>query len=183
MYLPFPDWFGSQRTSVWIQINRKMVNTIWFRVKLIRFRKDFSDHIPLTGKATEFRCSAWIRFHKGRTKTSPIRRRYSFQIEWNMIVQAVLRLIWNGIEMKTTRTMIFLPISEESEIYFSESRVKSNQIWIAITFSWLILHQTEIHSVHKLIGKVAKLLVIFILRLKCIVLSKNVINVTLLVNV
>ena len=38
----FPDWFGSKQTSVWIQINRKMVNTIWFRVDLIRFQKDFS---------------------------------------------------------------------------------------------------------------------------------------------
>ena len=42
LYLPFFDWFGNKRTSVWIQINRKMVNTIWFRVDLIRFRKDFS---------------------------------------------------------------------------------------------------------------------------------------------
>jgi len=41
-YLPFSNWFGSKRTSVWIQINRKMVNTIWFRVDLTRFRKYFS---------------------------------------------------------------------------------------------------------------------------------------------
>ena len=39
LYLPFFDWFGTKWTSVWIQINRKMVNTIWFRVDLIRFRK------------------------------------------------------------------------------------------------------------------------------------------------
>ena len=39
MYLPFSDWFGSKRTSVWIQIIRKMVNRIWFRVDLIRFQK------------------------------------------------------------------------------------------------------------------------------------------------
>ena len=36
------DWFGSKRTFVWIQINRKMVNTIWFRVHSIRFEKYFS---------------------------------------------------------------------------------------------------------------------------------------------
>ena len=42
LYLPFFDWFGSKRTTVWIPINRKMVNTIWFRLDLIRFRKDFS---------------------------------------------------------------------------------------------------------------------------------------------
>ena len=41
-YLPFSDWFGSKRTSVRVRINRKMVNTIWFRVYLIRFRKYFS---------------------------------------------------------------------------------------------------------------------------------------------
>ena len=42
LYLPFSDWFGSKRTSVWFQINRCMVNTIWFRVDSIGFRKDFS---------------------------------------------------------------------------------------------------------------------------------------------
>ena len=42
LYLPFSDWFGSKRTSVWIQINRKMVNTIWFRVDLTRCKKYFS---------------------------------------------------------------------------------------------------------------------------------------------
>ena len=33
-------WF--QQTSIWIQVNRIMVNTIWFQVDLIRFRKYFS---------------------------------------------------------------------------------------------------------------------------------------------
>ena len=34
---------GTKRTFVWFQINRKMINTIWFRVDLlIRFRKSFS---------------------------------------------------------------------------------------------------------------------------------------------
>ena len=42
LYLPFSGWFVSKRTSVWIQINRKMVTTIWFRVDLIRFQKYFS---------------------------------------------------------------------------------------------------------------------------------------------
>ena len=42
LYLPFSAWFGSKRTSVWIQINRKMVYTIWFWVDLIIFRKKFS---------------------------------------------------------------------------------------------------------------------------------------------
>ena len=30
---------------IWFQINRKILNTIWFRVDLIRFRKDFSIYI------------------------------------------------------------------------------------------------------------------------------------------
>ena len=42
VYLPFSDWSGSKRTSVWIQINRKMVNTIWFQVDSIRLRKSVS---------------------------------------------------------------------------------------------------------------------------------------------
>ena len=41
LYLPCADWFGSKRTSVWIQIIRCMVNTIWFRFNSIIFRKDF----------------------------------------------------------------------------------------------------------------------------------------------
>ena len=35
--LPFPDWFGTKRTSVWFQISRKVVNTIWFPFDLTRF--------------------------------------------------------------------------------------------------------------------------------------------------
>ena len=42
LWLPFSYWFGSKRMSVWIQINRKRVNTIWFRVDLTRFQKVFS---------------------------------------------------------------------------------------------------------------------------------------------
>ena len=42
LYLPFSDWFGSKRKSVSIQINRKMVNKIWFQVDSTRFKKDFS---------------------------------------------------------------------------------------------------------------------------------------------
>ena len=41
LYLPFSDWFGTKRTSVWFQINRIMVNTI-------RFRFDF-ENISLRG--------------------------------------------------------------------------------------------------------------------------------------
>ena len=41
-YLPFSDWIGTKLMSVWFQINRKKVNTIWIRVDLLRFRKDFS---------------------------------------------------------------------------------------------------------------------------------------------
>ena len=41
--LPFSVWFGTKRTlSVWFQINWKIVNTIWFRFDLRRFRKYFS---------------------------------------------------------------------------------------------------------------------------------------------
>ena len=40
--LPFYGWFVIKRTSVWFQINREMVNTIWFQFDFIRFWKDFS---------------------------------------------------------------------------------------------------------------------------------------------
>ena len=35
LYLPFYDWFGTKRTSVWFQIIRKMVNTIWIWFEII----------------------------------------------------------------------------------------------------------------------------------------------------
>ena len=40
--LAFYDRFGTKWMSDWLQINRKMVNTIWYRFDMIRFRKDFS---------------------------------------------------------------------------------------------------------------------------------------------
>ena len=42
LYLLFSDRFEAKRSSVWFQINREMVNTIWFQVDLIRFRKKLS---------------------------------------------------------------------------------------------------------------------------------------------
>ena len=43
LYLPFSVWFETKRSSVWFHtISFGLVNTIWFQVSLIRFRKDFS---------------------------------------------------------------------------------------------------------------------------------------------
>ena len=42
MYLPSSDWFRTKRNSLWCQMNRKVVNMIWFRFDLTRFWKDFS---------------------------------------------------------------------------------------------------------------------------------------------
>ena len=42
LYILFSDWFGSKRTSVSMQINRKTVNLIWFWVDLTWFRKNCS---------------------------------------------------------------------------------------------------------------------------------------------
>ena len=42
LHFSFSGWFGTKRMSVWIQIYREMVNTIWFQVDLIRLRKNFS---------------------------------------------------------------------------------------------------------------------------------------------
>ena len=41
-YLPFSDWFGTKRTSVWVQINLKMINTNRFRFELTRLKKILS---------------------------------------------------------------------------------------------------------------------------------------------
>ena len=42
LYIPLSDGFITKRTSVSFQIIQKMVNTIWFRFDLMRFRKKFS---------------------------------------------------------------------------------------------------------------------------------------------
>ena len=42
LYLPLADSFATNQTTVWFQIIQKMLNTIRFRVDVIRFRKDFS---------------------------------------------------------------------------------------------------------------------------------------------
>ena len=49
-FLPLCDYFGTKRTSVCFQINRKMVNTIWFRFDLIRMRKDLVPNQSVHGK-------------------------------------------------------------------------------------------------------------------------------------
>ena len=53
LYLPFSDSFWTKQTSVWFQINRKMVNTIRFQVDLIRIRKYFSVHMSMTAFPVE----------------------------------------------------------------------------------------------------------------------------------
>ena len=42
LYLPFSDGFETKWTSVCFQINRKIVNTIWFLFDLTRFGKNVS---------------------------------------------------------------------------------------------------------------------------------------------
>ena len=42
LYLKCTDWLSTKQTSIWFQINWKMVNTIWFLFDSIRFWKDFS---------------------------------------------------------------------------------------------------------------------------------------------
>ena len=32
LYLPFSDWFRTKWNSVWLEINRSMVNKIWFKL-------------------------------------------------------------------------------------------------------------------------------------------------------
>ena len=41
LYLPYSDWFGSKRMSVWTQFYRKIVNTIWIQVDFNKISKKF----------------------------------------------------------------------------------------------------------------------------------------------
>ena len=49
LYLPFSDWFGIKLTSFCFKINRKIVNTIWYRFELTRFEKVFSVYTDQSG--------------------------------------------------------------------------------------------------------------------------------------
>ena len=55
LYLPFSDWFGSKRTSDWIQVNRKMVNTIWYQFDLNKISKWFLcvTHVPASATSNQ----------------------------------------------------------------------------------------------------------------------------------
>ena len=52
LYLPFSDWFGTQTDIVRLlfQINRKMVNTIWFRFDLLKLLWVCTLGVELPGK-------------------------------------------------------------------------------------------------------------------------------------
>ena len=69
LYLPFSDLFGTRRMSVWFQINRKMVNKIWFQVDLIRFRKDFSVYIRNVNTNEQFLSYIYMDCYSGITTT------------------------------------------------------------------------------------------------------------------
>ena len=62
LYLPFFDWFGSKRSPVWFQINRKRVNTIWFQVDLTRLLKNVSVCRRKILTPTYYRLSAWLNY-------------------------------------------------------------------------------------------------------------------------
>jgi len=49
-YLPFSDRFGTKRMSVWFQINRNMVNTIWFRFDFEKISLCVDSYLRYTDK-------------------------------------------------------------------------------------------------------------------------------------
>ena len=81
MYLTFSEWFETETdVSVWFQINRKRVCTIWFRVDLIRFRKYFSVCILYIDQAeiasaSRYHGSDWVPI-QGHSKTPPTSQQY-----------------------------------------------------------------------------------------------------------
>ena len=46
LYISFSDWFGTKRNSLWFQINRKMLSTIWFRLHSTKLREYLPVHAP-----------------------------------------------------------------------------------------------------------------------------------------
>ena len=114
LYLPFSSWFRSKRTSVWIKINWKMANTIWFRVDFIRFLKDFSVCKNL------FKCVIiWGNYERFCCRC------------WNRVLLRCICRCWNRVLLRC----IFI----QAEIS-SLNLIKSDQIWIVITLSRLIWH-------------------------------------------
>ena len=80
LYLQISDWFGTKWTSVWFQINRKMVNTIWFLVDLIIFREKKKFCVHDTGKKATSLLTGW--------------HDYGRQLFYNCIAKTSTHFIW-----------------------------------------------------------------------------------------
>ena len=75
-YLAFSNWFGTKRTSVRFQINRKLVNTIWFRFDVIEFWKDSL-------------CVPYLE----RTPPGTIKNKHNFATKKNILVFCITNII------------------------------------------------------------------------------------------
>ena len=66
------DKLGTERYSVWFQINQKIVNTIWFWFDLMGFRKDLSALVAF--------------FYCHQNRTVPSRWRVKSACIWTLII-------------------------------------------------------------------------------------------------
>ena len=82
LYLSFSDWFGTERTSVWLKINRKLDNTIWFRFDLIRFRKDFSVWRGINAIFSSWNSPKKMGVSGGRCRTNIFFFSQDFEFSW-----------------------------------------------------------------------------------------------------
>ena len=120
--LSFSDWFGSKLTSIWFQINLKMVNTIWFRFELTGFQKYFSRMAP----AHCGNCSR--RFCEVRRKKALQVMLQLLSIEYNfwkrgclILLSSVYKNLFKNFKIKCENTVniIMLCIQKPLENYSS----------------------------------------------------------------
>ena len=129
LYLPFSIWFGTKRTSVWFQINRKMVNTFWFRFDFVVF------HMNLFFQSRP-RLKKWFNWKKNyKKKTTAIQ--FNFPVRHSMkpfnkkirgiwraffalvIFLAKLRSHFDAIQMKRNKFPIYFKRRETNFQFLS----------------------------------------------------------------
>ena len=120
----FSDWFATKQTSVWFQINRKMVNTDWFRFYLTRFRRDFCVYERRVMRNGNYTKKALLQKIGDFAITKPCCNFLWVFRGFDSIV--TISFAWLLKYGSATRT----GINEKSFL----SMVKVNQIWIWIIF-------------------------------------------------
>ena len=101
LYLPFSDWFGTKRTSFWFQINRKMVNTVWFRFDLVEFEKISLCVVPFTDATNTIVATVFLLISTKRNSTLFAIKKRTVP---NVFAMQSGTFLWEDMPIKTNKS-------------------------------------------------------------------------------